>query len=111
MGHVYPGERRVRSVAFKFKDKPDHEISVDLARLTTREESIARARKPGCGLGEMKAAFPRSKGFAVEHRPVAASETHPANYSHSQIEGQNTKEMCRILAENTVVIVEPDPQF
>jgi hypothetical protein len=95
----------VRRIAFTINKQPDNEISVDLARFTTKEESIARARKPGAGLGIIRAAYPRSIGFLVEHRPLEE------NYSHSQIEGVNTRELCFLLAENTVVDIEPEPDL
>jgi hypothetical protein len=77
--HVYD-DGTVKRVAYMLDGKPDKEASVDLARLTTIEESVKRG-KPGMGLGVIIAGEPRALGFQVEHRPE------PLNYSHSQIEG------------------------
>lgn len=91
---------RVKSIAYMFDSKPEPEASVDLARLTTPEESAGRG-KPGAGLGEIVTRVPRDSGFTVEHRPL------PENPAHSQIEGQNTKALCLKLAEATRVILTP----
>lgn len=87
----------VSSKAFYFKGKPDPHISVDLGRLTTKQDSINRARKPGCRLGILTAGDPRSYGFVVRHDPDVQNN----NFSHSLIEGENTKELCYKLAEST----------
>lgn len=97
--HVYE-DGSVKSIAYMFNSKPDPEVSVDLARLTTPEESAGRG-KPGTGLGEIITRVPRTLGFNVEHRPIAG------NPAHAQIEGQNTKALCRQLAEATRVIITP----
>lgn len=90
----------VKSIAYMFNSKPDPEVSVDLARLTTPEESVGRG-KPGTGLGEIVTRVPRALGFNVEHRPI------PENPAHAQIEGQSTKALCRQLADATRVIITP----
>ena len=91
----------MKSVAFKLGGAPDNQISVDLARLTTPQESVGRANKSGCGLGVLQAKIPRSLDFNVEHKPI------PSNPAHSQIEGQNNKQKCRLLAEATEVVIHP----
>src|SRR3954453_17781757 len=84
--HVKPGGQ-VASVAFCFRGQPDPAVSVDLARLTTIEES--RARKPGSGLGMLVTSLPRSLGLVVEHDPIRPNdpEGRPPNSSHTQILG------------------------
>lgn len=101
-GFVGPN-KEVRSVAYKVNGIPDNEVSVDLAKLTSPEDSVRRDRGRGFGLGTLKASYPRSLNFNVIHRPLTE------NYSHSQIEGNNSKALCRLLAENTTVIIEPEP--
>ena len=92
---------KVSSAAFKRNKKPDNEISVDLAKLTTPQESLAQVgedRKDKFILGVLVAAYPRSIGFCVRHNPL------PGNYAHSLIEGQNDGEKCSLLAEATTLL-------
>lgn len=77
---------------------PDNEISVDLANLTTPEESVNRSRKPGFQLGQMQAVGPRDLGLEVEHDPL---EDNP---SHSLIRGANSKKRCKDLARLVIVM-------
>ncbi|MBO1347137.1 MAG: hypothetical protein EBE86_006960 [Hormoscilla sp. GUM202] len=98
--HVNP-DGTVNSAAFKRRGKPDNSISVDLARLTTPQETLERSGKEGFGLGVLVAIEPRSQGFDVRHDPL------PDNPAHSLIEGENNKRKCRLLAEATTVIVPP----
>jgi hypothetical protein len=81
---------------------PDNRISVDLARITSPQESLGRAPRQGFGLGTIVAGLPRSLGFAVQHDPITG------NPSHSLILGTNTKELCQRMAENLVVVLGPD---
>lgn len=97
--HIYE-DGSVKRIAYMLDGKPEKEASVDLARLTTAEESVNR-KKPGLGLGVIIAREPRTLGFQVEHRPE------PSNCSHSQIEGENTRALCKQLAEKTKVIIQP----
>lgn len=89
----------ISSKAFYFKGKPDPSVSVDLGRLTTKRESVNRARKPDFGLGVLIARNPRIHGFNVHHSPDDENE----NFSHSLIQGENTKELCYRLAEFTIL--------
>jgi hypothetical protein len=90
---------RISSSAFKDRrGKPDRSISVDLARLTTPEACLARAPNPSFQLGVLVAGGPRSLGFEVRHDPL------PDNAAHALIEGQNTPEKCRRLAEMTRLV-------
>lgn len=88
----------VSSAAYKKNSKPDKSISVDLARLTSARESLERANKPGFKLGWLIAAVPISMEFNVRHDPIVG------NYSHSLIEGENTREKCRRLAKETIIL-------
>jgi hypothetical protein len=98
--HIQP-DGTVNSNAFKWGGRPDQSISVDLARLTSSDEALTRAPRPGCGLGLLKAGVARSLGFSVRHNPL------PDNPSHALIEGENTRETCRALARATSVMIPP----
>ena len=55
---------RVSSAAYKRRGKvPESEISVDLARLTTPEETLRRAPSPSFALGSILTAVPRRLGL------------------------------------------------
>jgi hypothetical protein len=56
-------------------------MSVDLAKLTTPQESVNRSDRPGRGIGALQARTPRSLGFEVFHDPI------DGNYAHSAIQG------------------------
>lgn len=96
-GHMNP-DGTVASNAFKLHGRPDPEISVDLARLTTEFESLARARHPQVRLGVLRAGDVRALGLTVTHAPT---EDNP---SHSLIRGNNSKATCAQLAEKTRVL-------
>ncbi len=88
--------------AYLFRGQADPSISVDLARLTTPEETRQRARNPAvAGVGELPASVPLSLGFTVRHAPV---EGNPA---HCLIEGRTTKDFCQPLADQTRIIIAP----
>ena len=97
----------VNSVAYKLRGKPDPSVSVDLARLTTPQESLNRVANPNnFKLGAFLANTPRNLGLTVIHDPL------DDNYAHSLIQDneniQNSKALCRLLAESTKVIFHPD---
>lgn len=95
--HVTAGV--VNSAAFVTNRMPDNEISVDLARLTTPEQTLRD--RPHFGIGSIRAAAARKLGFEAIHDPL------PDNHAHSLLRGQNSKPLCRLLAEQTVLIVAP----
>ena len=88
----------VNSNAFKRDGRPDPEISVDLARLTTESESLARAPSPQFRLGRLRVGDVRALNLTVTHMPT---EDNP---SHCVILGNTQKATCRKLAELTVVL-------
>lgn len=92
---------QVNSNAYKKGGKPDKSISVDLARLTSPAQSLAS--RSTFGLGILVARVPLDLGFDVRHAPI------PGNDAHSLIEGENTKELCRRLAEATQIHTAPQP--
>jgi hypothetical protein len=79
---------------------PDPEISVNLARKTTPEETLAAA-PPIFGLGMLKTGDIRSLGFTVCYRPSQR------NRAHCIIEGAKTEKDCHLLAEITKVHTFP----
>jgi hypothetical protein len=95
--HVNP-DGRINSGAFK--TRPPEGISVNLARLTTPEETLRP--RPTFGIGNLQAAIPTGLGLTVRHAPV------PDNHAHSLIEGQNTRAIRRQMAEATALIIQPD---
>jgi hypothetical protein len=89
---------RLSSAAFKVNSRPDHEISVDLAKLTTPEASVDRAGRPGFLLGQLVAGEARNLGFAIRHDPVAG------NPAHALITGENSNSLCRALAGLVTIV-------
>ena len=98
--HVNP-DGTVNSGAYKYGGKFASSISVDLARLTTPEDTLRY--RPTFGLGSLEARVPRGLGLTVRHAPGNDLS------AHCLIEGQTTKAICRQLAESTTLIVAPDP--
>jgi hypothetical protein len=101
-GWVKP-DGAIASVAYARNGRPDPEVSVDLARLATPQETAARAGRPGFGVGELVAGVPRALGLTVRHAPV---EGNPA---HGLIEGNTSLENCRRMARATRVVIGPAP--
>jgi hypothetical protein len=96
--HQVNPDGTVNSSAFKRGKGYDHEISVDVARLTSRQESIDRAPRAGFQLGEVTAKHPRELGFGVVHSPLAG------NPSHALITGTNDQALSRALARKVHLI-------
>lgn len=94
---VHVQGNRVTSAAFKFDSKPDPEVSVHLARLTSFE--ALGVQWPERGLGRIVARDPRSLGLDVLHDPL------PSDPSHSLIRGNSSRENCKRLAEMTDIVV------
>lgn len=88
----------VSSGAYKLKGKPDKEISVNLAYLSTIEKTLEN--RPNFGVGSLIARYPREIGLEVVHDPL------PDNEAHSLIKGATTKKQCSDLADNTKVLKE-----
>ena len=82
------------------KKEPDPDVSVDLARLTTPERSLATAGRPDQGIGAIAAGFPRSLGLHVVHTPI--DEPYELrNRAHSSIrgnEGEGAIDRCQLMA-------------
>lgn len=95
--HLNP-DGTVNSSAFKRGKGYEASISVDLAKLTTAQESVDRAGRPGFRLGVFQGGLPRSLGFHITHDPL------PDNGSHCLIEGYNDRERSRRLARGMVLV-------
>lgn len=84
--------------------EPDPDVSVDLARLTTPEESLRCAGRPQHGIGALQAREPRRMGLTVVHSPL------PENRAHASIRGNQGAEgyprchaLAAILSRNIVI--------
>lgn len=89
----------ISSSAFMSRKKPDPELSVDLARLTTPEKT--RASHLDMGVAEIAASVPLDMGLTVKHAPEHD------NYAHCLIMGLKTKIQCRMLAEKASIRLKP----
>lgn len=79
------------------------DVSVDLARLTTPEASVARAKGPGYGLAVIRAAIPLEEGLTVLPDPL------PENPAHALIIGVRTRQQRRRLARAAELLIPPAP--
>jgi hypothetical protein len=86
------------------KKEPDPDVSVDLARLTTPEQSLTVAGKPGQGIGAIQAGFPRSLApglIDVVHTPITEPPERQ-NLAHASIrgnEGEGAIDRCTQMAD------------
>jgi hypothetical protein len=90
----------ISSSAYKVNGRPDREISVNLAYLTTIDKTLQD--RPLFGVGSLIARYPREIELEVVHDPV-----YPDNEAHSLIKGACTKEHCSRLAKATSVLKNP----
>ena len=102
-GHIDP-DGRVNSGAFI---ETSGQLSVDLARLTTAEETAARSRaERPMGVAGMLARHPRDLDYEVRHDPNPREE--PENGAHSLVIGDfSSRVRRRLLAQNTLVVLAP----
>jgi len=90
----------ISSSAYKVNGRPDKEISVNLAYLTTIDKTLEN--KPTFGVGSLIARYPREIELEVVHDPL-----YPENKAHSLIKGAHTNEHCSRLAKATNILKEP----
>ncbi|HEX5164958.1 MAG TPA: hypothetical protein VFV93_06145 [Thermomicrobiales bacterium] len=85
-------------------------LSVDIARLTSVEECLARAGRPDVGLSVLSVGDVVALGLTVEHDPVVgdAASGIPANYAHARITGENSRAIRSKLAKAAVILVSPE---
>ena len=91
----------ISSAAF-MKDRgkrPDNEISVEIARLTTADECARRYGDRGFRVIALAAGSARAPGFVVRHDPV------PDCYPHALIVGDNTTDLCQRLAAASRIVL------
>ncbi len=103
-GRHFQLDRRIDFATY-FRSKsatPDPEISVNLAHLTTPEETLAAAPSPDFGLGELTAGEVRALGFTVRHQPTKK------NRAHCLIEGVKTETDCAELRDITRIKIRPE---
>lgn len=85
------------------RKEPDPDVSVDLARLTTPEQSLTAAGKPDQGIGAIQAGYPRSLApgrIDVIHTPVTEPPER-RNLAHASIrgnEGEGAIDRCAQMA-------------
>ena len=82
------------------KKEPNPDVSVDLARMTTPERSLAIAARPDQGIGVISAGFPRSLGLRVLHTPIDEPPER-RNFAHASIRGNDDEDAldrCNAMA-------------
>ncbi len=92
--HFYE-DGSVKSNAYKLNGKPDPSISVDLAKLTTLDQSIVRGRRDDTQVGVLTVREVKKLGLTIRHVPT------DENPSHCLIEGNTNKAACQDLARMT----------
>jgi hypothetical protein len=89
------------------KKEPDPDVSVDLARLTTPEKSLAVAGRPDQGIGAIQAGVPRALApgqIDVVHTPVIEppERQNPAHASIQGNEGEGALDRCSLMADEMI---------
>lgn len=100
--YILESGRRISSAAFKSQNEPTR-ISVELARLTSPEETQLRGGKQ-FGVVSLLAQVPLDLGFDVLHDPL------PDNEAHSVISGENDKVKQSAMAQRCVLVIQPQPR-
>jgi hypothetical protein len=111
---VYPNGE-IKSNAFKRSQRPERQPSVDVARLTTEDESFARAPAPGWGIATLTAGDVRSiPPLDVVHDPIEADPRsgQEANPAHAYIDwlpdDERGMEFCDRLAQKSRLLRRPE---
>lgn len=81
---------------------PEEPVSVDLIRLTTLDDFMARS-KEGAGAGELRVSEIQGLQLEVVHTPDRPRN----NYAHCDIVGDNSDFKCAQLADMTVILRHP----
>ncbi|MGH9173021.1 MAG: hypothetical protein ACRD1H_01620 [Vicinamibacterales bacterium] len=93
-----------------FSLRPGEEyLSVDLARLTTAEECLARPQppRPDLGLVVVRAGDVRALGLTVVHDPLFYDDPGRDNPAHARIAGENSRLVKKRLSGIARVLVYP----
>jgi hypothetical protein len=95
--------------AFSLRSGEDA-LSVDIARLTSAEECLARAGRPDVGIAVLGVGDVVALGLIVEHDPVVGDSSSgiPDNYAHARITGDNSRAIRGKLAKAAVILVMPE---
>jgi hypothetical protein len=83
--------------------QPDPALSVNLARLSSPEATLAQAPRPGFGVAVFSAGIPIEMGLTVRHAPEAV------NPAHTLVEGLSSLEECQRLANACTILIPPNP--
>jgi hypothetical protein len=103
---IYPDYFKLGHVsdsAYKSSKKPDPEISVYVAKMTSVGDVLATRAGKGHYLGVMIARCPRELGLTIEYAPEPGSEQGTPDRAHALILGVATMTMCNQLAFCTCV--------
>jgi hypothetical protein len=100
--HCFRANGTANSTAFMVNNWPEEEISVYWAQMISPDKVFVG--KPRFGVGELFASEFRVEGFIIRHAPEVAGDL---NDPHFQAEGENSKELCRRLADKVRVIRRP----
>ena len=95
--------------AFSLRPGEDS-LSVDIARLTSPEECLARAGRPDVGLAVISVGSVGALGLSVEHDPIPDDPDagFTVNYAHARITGENSRAIRSKLARTAVILVMPE---
>ena len=88
----------ISSAAFQNTSNTD-DMSVNLSRLTTPEETVSEY--PSCGVASFLAGFARELDQKVLHDPILD------NIAHSTVRGKKTKSIRKKFAKGSTVILSP----
>ena len=94
---------RVSSNAFKRYGVPDNSISVDLASMTSPDESVNMDGEPNRALCQFSLSVATSSGFRIRHDPQLNTNPHP-NLAHHVLDGNNDQFKCSELAKQAEII-------
>jgi len=97
-GNISSAAFQNTSPAFQNTSNAD-DMSVNLARLTTLEETVSEY--PHCGVASFLAGFARELDQQVLHDPILD------NIAHSTVRGKKTKSIRKKLAKGSTVILSP----
>lgn len=97
--------------AFSLRPGEDY-LSVDLARLTSVAECLARPRppRPDLGLAALRVGDVRALNLIVVHDPIIGDSPETSNPAHARILGENSRMTKKRLSERANIFVHPSPR-
>ena len=98
-GHI-KRNGQIGSPAFLLDGKPDPQISVELARVTTPEATLGSRDGEKWFVGGILAAVPRSLTLEVVHDPLEG------NWAHAEIRGNDDMAKSRTMARHTRFVLD-----